>query len=437
MEVKDAVQKPNVLVFAPERARLIGERKRFDGRNFTISYEPLDTKRRLDEYDGVLVFQRTFENLTYKTGNWEGYWEHSVYQDDLDRRTKETKLLLDKGGFVCFVLCHPLVDRDGSRSFETTDLVKRYLRGPTLYRYDFGSRVVNVRSSINEFERFIASFGAAYSHFRYYADDASALEIRPFATAGGHIVGMIFGSQVVFIPSMIPTWSVDVAQEYFEVLIDAIVTTLRKLKVDVPLWARELKFEEESELAAKKQELLQELSTIDARAEEMDRMKRVLVADGTVLVEEVAFVLEHGLNFQTEVIENFKEDLKLLSDDRSELLALCEVKGMNRGVKREHINQADSHRERANLPDDFPTLLIVNTGIKSARSVEEKNQAIDSEQIRHAAQIHVLVLRTIDLLYLIKLRLSERISKDQVRELFLREVGWLKVDEDGWSVQTS
>ena len=63
MEVKDAVQKPNVLVFAPERVGLTGERRRFDGRNFTISYEPLDTNRRRDEYDGVVVFQRTFENL--------------------------------------------------------------------------------------------------------------------------------------------------------------------------------------------------------------------------------------------------------------------------------------------------------------------------------------------------------------------------------------
>jgi hypothetical protein len=80
------------------------------------------------------------------------------------------------------------------------------------------------------------------------------------------------------------------------------------------------------------------------------------------------------------------------------LSMLCEIKGVSRGVKREHVDQADNHRECAGLPSDFPTLLIVNTGIKSARSVEEKDQIIEPEQVRHSAQLHVLSLCTMDLL---------------------------------------
>src|SRR5262249_10013028 len=125
----------------------------------------------------------------------------------------------------------------------------------------------------------------------------------------------------------------------------------------------------------------------------LDQMKRALVSDSAALVADVAFVLQTGLGFQVESIEEFKEDLRVLSDDRSITAILCEIKGVNRGVKREHINQADNHRERANLPANFPTLLIVNTGIKSARNIAEKDQRIDPDQVRHAVRNHVLVMR--------------------------------------------
>jgi hypothetical protein len=435
MANEENIAKSNVLVFASERVGLKAPAKRIEGRNYNVNFEPLDTNRRFDEFDGVVVFQRTFEDLTYSTTQWASGWKHKVLTDDLDRRTKEANLLLEHGGFICFVLHQPLVDRDGSRSFESTDLVKRYLRGPNFYREDLESRVVNTEASTNEFERFLKLFGGAHTIFKYLRDAITQMEIKPLARVRGHVVGMIFGSQILFVPSILPSWSSDVAQEYFELLIDATLTTVKRVQVEVPEWAREFQFEEETGLADRRKELSESMASIDARMDVLGRMKRVLVADSAALVADVGFVLERGLGFQIEAIEDFKEDTQVLSDDRSKVIMLCEIKGVNRGVKREHINQADNHRERANLPEEFPTLLIVNAGIKSARTLAEKDLPIDQEQIRHAVRSHVLILRTIDLLYLARLQAAGRVSKDEVRDLLLTKTGWLKADSGGFTVE--
>lgn len=154
MSNNEAVEKANVLVFASERVGLKAL-PGIENRNFNVHFEPFQTGRRFDEYDGVVVFQRTFEELKYIRGDWNSHLSHACHVDDLDRRTKESYALVENGGFLCFVLHAPLVDRDKSTSFRDTDLVKRVLRGPSFYRHDLVSRTVDVEATISEFERFI------------------------------------------------------------------------------------------------------------------------------------------------------------------------------------------------------------------------------------------------------------------------------------------
>ena len=115
---------------------------------------------------------------------------------------------------------------------------------------------------------------------------------------------------------------------------------------------------------------------------------------------------------------------------------MCEVKGTNKGVKREYINQADSHRERSGFRHDFPTLLIVNTNIKNARSVVEKDQEIACEQILHAKKMNILLLRTLDLLELLRLYLNGQITSNDLKILLINNTGWLKVGKDGYAIIT-
>jgi hypothetical protein len=130
-----------------------------------------------------------------------------------------------------------------------------------------------------------------------------------------------------------------------------------------------------------------------------------------------------------DAVDEFREDVKLIDDD-GRVVAIGEIKGINRGVKRENINQTDSHRERSGFAQDFPAILIANTNIKSARSIVEKDQEVALEQIKHAVHMRVLILRTIDLLGLLRLVLAGRLTTQDARSLVLSNVGWLRVQAD-------
>jgi len=103
-------------------------------------------------------------------------------------------------------------------------------------------------------------------------------------------------------------------------------------------------------------------------------------------------------------------------------------------VKREHINQTDSHRERSGFNNEFPAVLIINTHMKNARTVEEKDQEVAPEQIAHASNVNVLIMRTLDLLNLLRLHLRDEIALDKIVELLTNSRGWLRVREDQFEI---
>lgn len=179
--------------------------------------------------------------------------------------------------------------------------------------------------------------------------------------------------------------------------------------------------------------MLEEIENIDATLSNYTQYKKILLGSGENLVEDVATVLRDGFSFNINSDDELKEDLKVL-DENDEPIIFVEVKGTNRGVKREYINQTDSHRDRANLDADFPSLLLINTHIKNSVSFEGKDKAISHDQIKHAVKIKVLILRTIDLLFLLKQKDSGNISQQEIIEIFSKNVGWLRADANHWEI---
>ncbi len=87
-----------VLVYGAEKKGVIAPGRELTSRNYTLHFEPFDTARRFDEFDGVIVFQGTFERVTHST-TWmgEGLDRHEYEKDELDKRIREFKLLYDGG----------------------------------------------------------------------------------------------------------------------------------------------------------------------------------------------------------------------------------------------------------------------------------------------------------------------------------------------------
>ena len=332
-------------------------------------------------------------------------------------------MLLENGGLVCLMLKDPFIDHEDYKDFTMSDLSKRLLSSFRVDRRGFVNRTTSVKSKVNELARFFELYGAAWSFFRCLGTG-----MKPLASVGSETVSMVIGGNFFVLPTLIPRLTEGAAAEYFTILVDGISALWERLREDLPEWATECCFNGEATIQEAKAKLSDDLIEIESRLRDLDRLKRVPVLQGEPLVEAVIEVFEKTLPLKPMREEAFREDLTLV-DSTGKPVALVEVKGVSKGVTREHVNQADSHRERNGMAPEFPSLLIISTNMKSSISLADKDQAVAPEQVQHAYRNNVLILRTLDLLNLVSLHMSGGLTSDAIVQLLTESRGWLKVGE--------
>lgn len=423
-----------ILVFGAERAGIEPPADGIERADYVVTFEPFDTSRRFNDFDGVVVFQGIFEKIEPVRGSYLDGPSLNITcrEDDLDRRLKETGLLMSAGGFLCVVLRSPFIDQTRRQDCGSTDLAKCLLNIPHFYRKKFSTRQPSVRATRNEWQPFLELYGAANTWFENLND---RLDLKVLAKTGRKVVGLVIDGKKFFVPSL-PLNNDSQTEEYFKLLCCALVGSRKQLAVELPDWLDEHKLPGETDRENLRQKLLTEVSEIDDFLARLALFKRVLVYSGDILVDAVRDVLEHGFGFRVDPFDEFREDLKVLDEEHNPL-ALIEVKGTNAGLKREHVNQTDSHRERAGFQVGFPTLLVINPLIKSTRSLSDKDKELPIENVEHAARNRVLVLRTLDLLRLLGHVMDDRCTAEQVLTVLTSETGWLQVGEDGCHIVKS
>ena len=235
------------------------------------------------------------------------------------------------------------------------------------------------------------------------------------------IVGFSIASRIYFLPAHFP--KPNETNEFFELLTNAIVSINKKDRLALPAWVNDFKVSGETECDRKLDELEKQKTSLVSQQKTFEAFKHVLCSTGQRLVADAANLLKNGLGLSIDETDSFREDLKLL-DVNNKPFAFVEVKGVNGNVTREQVNQADSHRERADLPESFPSLLLINTYIRSARSLEEKDTPPPPEQIAHAKKIGILIIRTIDLIHILNHFLNGKITKEEIIKNFSTFKGW-------------
>jgi hypothetical protein len=414
-----------ILAYGVETKKLTMPRHDILSRKYTLEVGKHKEAPRFQDFDGVILFQGTFESFERRSSNYRSYLEHHWDRDELDKRTKEALALIERGGILCMLLTDPFIDSDDRRDFRETDLSKRVLSRFGIHWTALRTRTPFVSSKVNELGKFFELHGAAWVTLASQPDDKAA---KALAFTRGYPVSLVLHGNVFAIPTLIPKSDEESVEEYFKILADGVVSLWERLKGELPSWANEYRLPGEETMLAMKQKLSNEISELEAGLKRFGRLKRVLVLQGEPLVEAVMEVFDEILPLKPKRKEAFREDLMLV-DSEGESVALVEVKGVSRGVAREHVNQADSHRERNAMPPEFPSLLIINTHIKNSMAVADKDQSVPAEQIQHAARNNILVLRTLDLLNLASLHLSDKLTSEEVVELLTKSRGWLRVGD--------
>src|SRR4030095_10101640 len=182
----------------------------------------------------------------------------------------------------------------------------------------------------------------------------------------------------------------------------AILDYRQKRIAELPAWLDEFKFATEEKLGSEMEALQKQIADRQGQIQIWKDYKAILSTSGDILKERVVAILRGLFGLNVDAPEEFREDAKILDEHTSDAIAFVEMKGVKSGIKREHINQVDSHRERAGLSAMVPGLLIINNEMSVAGIKERFETTVPTEQIDHAKKLNVLIIRTIDLLFLIR-----------------------------------
>jgi len=242
----------------------------------------------------------------------------------------------------------------------------------------------------------------------------------------------MFRKKIFFLPCHALDKDEKSTKELFSKLGKGLVSLFKKFQQEIPEWVNKYKFSKENELLIEKKEFETKLNKINREINIFVSYKRIFILSGELLRDSVADVLESGFGFTVDRKDEFKEDLKIISskkDGSKQVKALIEVKGINKNVNRESINQVDSHRERSGFKDDLLGILIANTFIKASNSIKDKDRPIDKGQVDHDKRNNVLIIRTIDLIKALDIVLEDRKNFLVFEKKILGKKGWLEVKD--------
>ena len=390
---------------------------------YAIHFVANNSSESLSDYDSVIVLQGANESLE-KQRTVFGISQYIVSdRDQLDKRTKELLKLVNKRGFVLFVLTRPFYDYFEGKVYTETDLVKRFSKFNDLSRNDLSKPDPYVFPVRSELKDFCERYGRAYSVFNYNAYSDEGIDYIPLiATSGDKEVGISILKNVYFLQTILPQdnqW-----EDFFCCILDGIRAIHNKRRLDLPRWVSQITIGDEESLSLEKERLEKRIFEIDERKQLLTQHKRVLLDTSEDLVSDVAALLSEVTDYTIDFTDNKKEDCRL-RDKEGRVVALVEVKGINGNIKMSHVSQAFEHRERTEGYANLPVILIANTFIGTACSESAKDKPPEEEQILLAERHNVLLVRTLDLLRIYDSVVKGKISKSDVGNVFMSRIGWL------------
>jgi hypothetical protein len=201
----------------------------------------------------------------------------------------------------------------------------------------------------------------------------------------------------------------------------------------LPFWTAELRISGEQDLLGEIDQRQTEIDDLRVRADKLSRFRHLVgssqgMALETLIIDALSVVLE-GSGYMAEDREDVgAEDFLIVGPEGD--FALAESKGIGSHVRREHVNQVDNHRSAAGRDvDEFPGLLVVNI-FRNTAGMGERLLPASDEVVRQADRQNVLILRGVDLYYLVSRKLAGEDAAGELIGALGAHGGWLEVTED-------
>jgi hypothetical protein len=384
----------------------------------------------LEAADGVIIPQGIFEEISSQPSRLIGpRTTVAVDKSLLLERERQVFNLLRAGKWVCF-LVGEIVDEVSQgihlESIADTDLCKRILNAFTVGRrrkYDIDTPR-EVRARGKEFESYVRHYGTPTTVFEF--PHLHPIERHVIIEFGEQAVGIELDAQLFFLPFHSTRKDSSTALAIAQTVARSITQYRKNRIVEIPRWVDELKFKNEEGLYLEINSLLEKVNRLESQLLSWKDYKGILTTSGNRLRNKVVAILESVFEFKVDQDQN-RESLIITDHNRRPIL-MMDARGTEGSVEKDFIDEIHRHRKIAGLPDTMPAVLLVNSDMLIHDITKKAEARVRDEVVNYAKDLNVLIVRTIDLLLLMRQLEKDTHRGSKLTRLLLSGGGWLKMD---------
>lgn len=373
----------------------------------------------IENYDLIIIYPGAYESM-----------KNDDRRDELIVRIRDIRNALRKGSHVC-ILVSNIVDPLNAEIYSLFSY--RYIQGV--------KEVQEISIKRSEFDTFIRGNGIAFALFPYH-DSMSVIctvktmnieeseDPRIVSYHDEFVVG--FSSRIgkgllTILPFYISdSGSSKPIDQVILQLVKSLDTHKKNTIFDPPTWVSQVKTKKESDFDSELSEINKKVDEIASEIEHCVSLKSVLWLKHNELRNACVRLLGK-IGIETFVKDIGEEDFWITKGDVKSVI--CECKGLDNNLERTDLSKFDEHREARGKDEKFPALLIVNS-FNKAETLELKDVPIPSNVIQKAISSNFLIIRTLDLIYLLDLFERQLVTKEQILQIFQKERGWLRVKDN-------
>ncbi len=356
------------------------------------------------EYDAMIIPSGIFERHKIQPER-DGERTYVESETDLiEAMEKRLEKLWQKGGWVC-ILADSIIDRVNESTRATivndTDLSKRIFNRFHIQRQLISGRNVPQLQS-PEFLEFFKEYAIPQTAFTLPAH----LKVERIYESSQGLLAWSLDRKLYVLPHFRNYPKSHPITEPIQLLVDSILSRRNGStgsETAMPEWFEEFKFHSEQKVEEESAKLREQLDRLEEEFKKAQSWKRILTAQEAELEEKVKSIFESYFSMKISKPQNSFEipvwNILGPSGSPIALLACCASEDE---LKRQHLNTLDNIREKMGLSPQFPCLLVVNDhfGIQGFKSREQKTPS--SDKVKHAETLSVHVLRSIDLLMIMR-----------------------------------
>jgi len=424
----------------------------FDQAGFTTTHDPISvnstdtvqfvdfySSRNLNEADGVIIPQGIFEKMETRTDLFSGLFGDKTFvlvdKSLLLERERQVFNLLRDGKWVCFLvgeITDQIAQGLHSEPISDTDLCKRILNAFMIdrrRRYHLESPL-DLKVRDEEFELYLRRYGRARTVFELPQDLPT--ERHAIAWLGNGVVGMEIDAQLFFLPFESSRRTLEIATHILTLLTPAIRQYRRDRIIALPDWVDDFHFKSEEPLYLEINDLLGKINRLESELASWKDYKAILASSGIYLRNKLVTLFESIFELKVQCMDREERFLVVKDDDSP--VALVESEGIQGAAQSASIDRLARARKQHGLRDLFPAALLINNDMAVTNVAERSATSIGSDILESAVRQNVLIMRTIDLLFLLNHLEKSPNKKARMLHLLTSGGGWLKASTGSYDV---